>query len=138
MPSANHTMRFNHISFPSRDVDATAAFFERHLGCTVASFDTSRVVKRHDFDIVIEDAAGRRVDWPENFHIGFELPTVPDVARLFQEFTEAGVRMTTGLIKPVRGSRFFCEIPGGVLVEINTREDAAEQYRASFGLAPAR
>lgn len=137
MPSVNHTMRFNHISFPARDVDATASFFERHLGCSVVPMGTSRVVKRHDFDIVIEDAAGRRVDWPENFHIGFELPTVQDVARLFQEFTEAGVRMTSGLIKPVRGSRFFCEIPGGVLVEINTREDAAEPYRASFGLPSA-
>jgi catechol 2,3-dioxygenase-like lactoylglutathione lyase family enzyme len=135
MPSANRTMRFNHISFPSLDVNATAAFFERHLGCTVSPMGTSSVVKRHDFDIVIEDAAGRRVDWPENFHIGFELPTVQDVARLFQEFTDAGVHMTTGLIKPVRGSRFFCEIPGGVLVEINTREDAANEYRASFGLA---
>jgi len=137
MPSVNHTMRFNHISFPSRDVEASAAFFERHLGCSVSPMSTSRVVKRHDFDIVIEDAAGRTVDWPENFHIGFELPTAADVARLFDEFTGAGVRMTTGLIKAARGSRFFCEIPGGVLVEINTREDAAEPYRASFGLATA-
>lgn len=137
MPSANHTMRFNHISFPSRDVDATASFFERHLGCRVSPMSSSRVVKRHDFDIVIEDAAGRKVDWPENFHIGFELPTAADVAHLFEAFTHAGVRMTTGLIKAPRGSRFFCEIPGGVLVEINTREDAAEPYRASFGLSAA-
>lgn len=137
MSSVNHTMKLNHISFPSLDVAATAGFFERHLGCTVTPFDTSAVVKRHDFDIVIEDATGRAVDWPHNFHIGFELPTAGDVARLYAEFKEAGVRMRTGLIKAVRGSRFFCEIPGGVLVEINTREDAAEQYRASFGLAPA-
>lgn len=137
MPSVNHTMRFNHISFPSRDADATAVFFERHLGCSVSPMGSSRIVKRHDFDIVIEDASGSAVDWPENFHIGFELPAAADVARLFAEFTEAGVQMQTGLIKAVRGSRFFCAIPGGVLVEINTREDAAEQYRASFGLAPA-
>lgn len=137
MPTVNHTMKLNHLSFPSRDVAATSAFFARHLGCTVTPFDTSAVVKRHDFDIVIEDAAGRPVDWPENFHIGFELPTAADVARLHDEFTAAGVRMTTGVIKPVRGSRFFCEIPGGVLVEINTREDAAAPYRASFGLTPA-
>jgi catechol 2,3-dioxygenase-like lactoylglutathione lyase family enzyme len=137
MSSANHTMRFNHISFPSLDVAATAAFFAQHLGCTTSSIGTSSIVKRHDFDIVIEDATGRRVDWPENFHIGFELPAVQDVARLFEEFTAAGVRMTTGLIKPARGSRFFCEIPGGVLVEINTREDAAQPYRASFGFTPA-
>lgn len=84
MSSVNHTMRFSHISFPSRDVEATASFFERHLGCSVSPVSTSHVVKRHDFDIVIEDAAGRVVDWPENFHIGFELPASADVARLFE------------------------------------------------------
>jgi len=136
MSSANHTMRFNHISFPSSDVAATAAFFARYLGCTTSPIGTSSIVKRHDFDIVIEDADGRDVAWPANFHIGFELATAQDVARLFREFSDEGVRMTTGLIKAARGSRFFCEIPGGVLVEINTREDAAEPFRASFGLAP--
>lgn len=137
MSTVNHTMKLNHLSFPSLDVGATAAFFADHLGCTVTPFDTSAVVKRHDFDIVIEDATGRPVDWPRNFHIGFELPTAEDVARLHEEFRDAGVKMSTALIKAPRGSRFFCEIPGGVLVEINTREDAAEPYRASFGLAPA-
>ncbi len=137
MLTVNHTMKLNHLSFPSLDVDATASFFARHLGATVTPMGTSAVVKRHDADIVIEDATGRRVDWPENFHIGFELPTAADVARLHDEFLAGGARMTTGLIRAPRGSRFFCEIPGGVLVEITRREDAAEPYRASFGLAPA-
>ncbi len=31
-------MVLNHLSFPSRDVVATAAFFERQLGCTEAEY----------------------------------------------------------------------------------------------------
>lgn len=133
MFSVTQTMKFNHISFPSRDVAATAAFFERYLGCTVSDFSTSKIVKRHDFDIVIEDAGERAVAWPENFHIGFEVPTVADVDALYRDFEAGGARLDSGVIRHARGSRFFCSIPGGVLVEINTRADAAAAFRASFG-----
>jgi catechol 2,3-dioxygenase-like lactoylglutathione lyase family enzyme len=132
MSSVTRTMKFNHISFPSRDVAATAAFFEQYLGCSATDFGSSKVLKRHDFDIVIEDAAGRPVYWPGNFHIGFELPTAFEVDALYREFKEGGAELATGVLRHERGSRFFCAIPGGVLVEINTRADAAEPYRASF------
>ena len=69
------TMKLNHLSFPSTDVEATSAFFEKHLGCTASVFGTSRLLKRPGFDIVIEDASDIAVDWPRNFHLGFELPT---------------------------------------------------------------
>jgi catechol 2,3-dioxygenase-like lactoylglutathione lyase family enzyme len=132
MPSMNQTMTFNHISFPSTDADATADFFVRHLGCSVSAFANARILKRHDFDIVIEGTEAG-VTWPHNFHIGFEVPTARDVADLHAQMEAGGARCVTGVLRHVRGSRFFCEIPGGVLVEINTREDAAEIYRASFG-----
>ena len=117
------------------DVGATASFFVRHLGCSVSDFGSSKILKRHDFDIVVEDATGRAVQWPDNFHIGFELPSAADVVAMYEDFKLAGVVFETDVIRHVRGSRFFCQIPGGVLVEINTREDAAEAYRAGFGRA---
>lgn len=128
------TMKFNHLSFPSRDVAATAAFFERHLEWQSTAMGRSRVLKGYGFDVVIEDATDRPVDWPGNFHIGFELPSLESLRQLYTRFQEAGVELTTALISHDRGSRFFCRIPGGVLVELNTREDAAPQFRASFGL----
>lgn len=131
--SVNQAMKFNHISFPSTDVAATAAFFERYLGCTVSAFGTSRIVKRHDFDIVIEDASARGVAWPKNFHIGFEVPTAQDVGDLYHQFLAGGAQLVTGVLQHARGSRFFCGIPGGVQVEVNTRADAAAEFRASFG-----
>ena len=129
------TMKFNHLSFPSRDVPATTAFFETHLGWQATAMGRSRVLKGYGFDVVIEDAADRPVDWPGNFHIGFELPSLEALRTLYERFQEAGVEFTSDLITHERGSRFFCRIPGGVLVEINTREDAAAPFRAGFGLS---
>ncbi|HEY9132178.1 MAG TPA: hypothetical protein VIM98_10515, partial [Dyella sp.] len=67
MLTVSSIMKFNHISFPSHDVGATASFFVRHLGCSVSDFGSSKILKRHDFDIVVEDATGRAVQWPDNF-----------------------------------------------------------------------
>lgn len=133
MSNVNHTMKFNHISFPCTDVDAAAAFFEQYLGCTVAAFGDSRIIKRHDFDIVLEGVGGHAVAWPHNFHIGFEVPTAQDVIDVYTQVQAGGADCATGVLQHARGSRFFCVIPGGVHVEINTREDAAPQFRASFG-----
>ena len=133
MSNVNRTMKFNHISFPSTDVDASAGFFARFLGCVVTAFGHSRIVKRHDFDIVIEGVSGRAVLWPENFHIGFEVQTAGEVAELYRQFEEGGAQLASPVLRHARGSRFFAVIPGGVQVEINTREDAAPEFRASFG-----
>ncbi len=125
-------MTLNHLSFPSTDPAATAGFFERQLGCTVTPMGTSRLVKRPGFDIVIEDAAGRPVAWPHNFHVGLECETLADVEAAHAAFAAAGVAMKTGVFRHARGSRFFCEAPGGLLFEINTRSDAEPAFRATF------
>ncbi|MDY0746359.1 VOC family protein [Paucibacter sp. R3-3] len=128
-------MKFNHISFPSRDVAATAGFFERHLDWQSTPMGRSRVLKGYGFDVVIEDATDRAVDWPGNFHIGFELPSLAALRQLFERLQSDEVDFASDLISHERGSRFFCRVPGGVLVELNTREDAAPPFRAGFGLA---
>ena len=132
---SKHTLKFNHLSFPSRDVAATAGFFERHLEWQAAAMGRSRVLKGHGFDVVIEDATDRPVDWPGNFHIGFELPSLEALHALYERFRHAGVEFASDLIAHERGSRFFCQVPGGVLVELNTREDAAAPCRAGCGRA---
>jgi catechol 2,3-dioxygenase-like lactoylglutathione lyase family enzyme len=125
-------MQFNHLSFPSNDVAATTDFFVRQLGCTAERFGGFTALKRAGFDIIIEDAGARGVSWPHNFHLGFELPSVEEVQLLYKRFKEEGVHMSTDVFHHERGSRFFCEAPGGLLFEINTRADAAERFRASF------
>lgn len=125
-------MKFNHLSFPSSDVAATARFFVEQLGCTQEDAAPSfAMLKRGGFDIVIE-GKDHAVVWPHNFHLGFELPCVADVHALHARFSGQGVVLRSDVFYHERGTRFFCEAPGGLLFEINTRADARQQYRAGF------
>lgn len=133
MTGMTHTMKLNHLSFPSADTLATARFFERHLGFTIAaSWKKSYILKRPGFDVVIDHVADEIPAWPTNFHVGFELPSLDAVRELFERFREAGVAMETDIFNNGRGSRFFCRAPGGVMFELNTRADAAPEYRGTF------
>lgn len=132
MNTITATMKLNHLSFPSNDLAATTRFFEEQLGCTATSHPGISIVKRPGFDIVIEEASGFEVEWPHNFHVGFELPTAQDVHALHDRFKAEGIEIRTGVVHARRGTRFFCVAPGGLLFEINTRADADEAVRATF------
>ena len=133
MTDMTGTMKLNHLSFPSTDVAATAAFFEKHLGFRIDSrMDRAFILKRPGFDVVIEKAADPAQQWPKNFHVGFELESPAEVQTLHDRFAADGVQMETPVHNNGRGSRFFCCAPGGVMFEINTRANAAEEYRGTF------
>ncbi len=133
MTHATQTMKLNHLSFPSADTLATARFFERHLGFAIAgSWNKSYILKRQGFDVVIDHAGDAPPTWPTNFHVGFELPSLDAVRALYERFAEEGVAMETDVFNNGRGSRFFCRAPGGVMFELNTRADAAPEYRGTF------
>lgn len=133
MTDISQTMKLNHLSFPSTDTAATAGFFERHLGFTVSgTWDGSYILKRPGFDVVIENVSGERPTWPTNFHAGFELQSLNAVQALYERFKLDGVQMETAIFNNGRGSRFFCRAPGGVMFEMNTRSDAASEYRGTF------
>jgi catechol 2,3-dioxygenase-like lactoylglutathione lyase family enzyme len=127
------SMKLNHLSFPSADAAATARFFEQYLGFSIDStWEQSYILKRPGFDVVIEHVDEAAPTWPRRFHAGFELPDAEAVHTLHERFVAAGVVMETGIFNNGRGSRFFCRAPGGVMFELNTRADAAPEYRASF------
>lgn len=50
----------------------------------------------------------------------------------YARFLADGVQMETEVFNNGRGSRFFCHAPGGVMFELNTRADAAPEYRGTF------
>lgn len=126
-------MKLNHMSFPSSDTAATAGFFERHLGFTVAgTWEQSYILKRPGYDVVIDHVNGDAPQWPSAFHLGFELPSLDAVRDLYERFAAEGVQMETEIFNNGRGSRFFCRAPGGVMFEMNTRVDAAPEYRGTF------
>ena len=125
-------MKLNHLSFPSFDPAQTSAFFEKYLGFRIASNGPFWNLKRPGFDVVIENSSKEAPDWPQTFHVGFELPTLADVKALYVAMAADGVLMETEVISHARGSRFFCRAPGGVMFELNTRADASEAYRRTF------
>jgi catechol 2,3-dioxygenase-like lactoylglutathione lyase family enzyme len=133
MNDVTKSMKLNHLSFPSADTPATARFFERYLGFTIAgSRDKSYILKRPGFDVVIDHAGDEVPSWPRAFHAGFELPSLDAVLELYERFKTGGVEMETEIFNNGRGSRFFCRAPGGVMFEINTRSDAAPEYLGTF------
>ncbi|MDR0242159.1 MAG: VOC family protein [Burkholderia sp.] len=126
-------MKLNHLSFPSVDALATARFFGRYLGFTIAgSWAPSWILKRPGFDVVIDHVGDGVPAWPTNFHVGFELPSLDAVRALYGRLREAGVATETDIFNNGRGSRFFCREPGGVMFEPNTRVDAAPEYQRTF------
>ncbi|NPT33856.1 VOC family protein [Paraburkholderia xenovorans] len=126
-------MKLNHLSFPSADTAATAQFFEQYLGFTVSGvWEKSYILKRPGFDVVIDHTGSDVPAWPRAFHAGFELPSLEAVRKLYERFKADGVEMETEVFNNGRGSRFFCRAPGGVMFELNTRADAAPEYRDSF------
>ncbi|WP_205962506.1 VOC family protein [Paraburkholderia phosphatilytica] len=126
-------MKLNHLSFPSADTAATAKFFEHYLGFTVSGvWEQSYILKRPGFDVVIDHTSKDIPAWPRAFHAGFELPSLEAVHQLYERFKADGVEMETEVFNNGRGSRFFCRAPGGVMFELNTRADAAPEYRDTF------
>jgi catechol 2,3-dioxygenase-like lactoylglutathione lyase family enzyme len=124
--------KLNHLSFPTTNIAETAAFFEKYLGCEIVAAGDSCLLKRDGFDIVLDHVAEGTPVWPSNFHFGLEVNTLADVHTLYNEFLEGGVQMETAVFNNSRGSRFFCRSPGGVLIEVNTREDKQEQWQKLF------
>ncbi|WP_144152193.1 VOC family protein [Paraburkholderia sp. BCC1885] len=124
--------KLNHLSFPTTNVAETAAFFEKYLGCEIVAAGDSCLLKRDGFDIVLDHVTDAVPVWPSNFHFGLEVETLDGVHALYKEFLAGGVQMETEVFNNSRGSRFFCRSPGGVLIEINTREDKQEQWQKLF------
>lgn len=125
------TGTLNHLSLPTTDPAATAAFFQQHFGCEIVTTGDSILLQRDGFDIVLDHIADT-TSWPSNFHFGFEMATLLEVQQLHAAFQQAGVHMETGVFNNTRGSRFFCRTPEGLLIEVNTREDRGGGWQQLF------
>jgi len=126
-------MTLNHLSFPTKDVVTEAKFFEEHLGAKLEFVHAptgSALLKHGEIDIVLEPMK-EDVPWHKDFHFGFELETKREVDALFETFKRSGVKLESEVFNRVgRGSRFFGRTPGGVQIEVNTREDMDDKWDA--------
>jgi len=119
-------MQFNHANFAVADARAAAAFFARH-------FDFAIVGEAHDNFVVMEGeggfvlnfmAAGKaEATYHKNFHVGFFVDSVAAVRLKQAELSAAGYGPSDVQQFSRGGSRtttFYCEAPGGFLVEVAT------------------
>ncbi|MDR8398312.1 VOC family protein [Paraburkholderia sp. USG1] len=126
--------KLNHLSFPTHDVASEASFFEQHLGATLEFTEpvTGSALLRHGhIDIVLEKMPAD-VTWHKDFHFGFELATRHEVDAMYETFKGSGIALESEIFNRLgRGSRFFARTPGGVQIEVNTREDREDKWDAS-------
>lgn len=124
-------MKLNHFSLPTKETCQEAEFFVEHFGARIefTAPDGSVLLKHGDIDIVIE-AFDEHPSWHKDFHLGFELPRKKEVEDIYARLKSAGVPVETEVFNRVgRGSRFFARTPGGVQLEILTREDAEKKWK---------
>ena len=123
-------LRLNHANLPVADVAPLRDFFVRHFAFTeVAARGGLAVLRGGDgFVLNLMRAAGG-AEYPRNFHVGFFVDTPEAVRAKHAELRAAG--LAPGDVEALaRGGfasvTFYCEAPGGVLVEVScATEDAA-------------
>jgi catechol 2,3-dioxygenase-like lactoylglutathione lyase family enzyme len=114
-------MRLNHANLPVAEVAPLRDFFVRHFAFTqVAGRDTLAVLRGSD-GFVLNLMRGAGAEYPRNFHVGFFVETPDEVRAKHAELRDAGVAVGDVEALARGGSSsvtFYCEAPGGVLVEV--------------------
>lgn len=116
-PVANLPLRLAHVNINSRDVDATAAFFQAVLGFTLTDRSKLMAFVRCNADhhaVVIADAAVHCLN-----HIAFLLPDLESVMRGAGRLIDHGYPIGWGVGRHGPGDNVFAYFldPHGVVVE---------------------
>jgi catechol 2,3-dioxygenase-like lactoylglutathione lyase family enzyme len=124
--------RLNHANLPVADVAGLRAFFVRHFAFAEVATrgrDALAVLRGADGFVLNLMRGAPDAAYPRNFHVGFFVDTPEAVRAKHAELRAAG--LTPGDVEALaRGGfasvTFYCEAPGGVLVEVScATEDAA-------------
>jgi catechol 2,3-dioxygenase-like lactoylglutathione lyase family enzyme len=121
-------MQLKHLNLTTSDVGGLAAFFERFFGfkrLMTRGQDAFALMSNQDEFILTLMKAKKHepAAYPETFHVGFYLGAPDAVPAKHDELTQAG--LSPGKIQlPSRGgsrvTTFYCNAPGGVVIEIAT------------------
>jgi catechol 2,3-dioxygenase-like lactoylglutathione lyase family enzyme len=120
-------MKLNHINLCTDDVPALSDFFARFFGFELVATrgkEAFAILRGSDgFALnVMRIGKGGAAEYPEGFHVGFLVDQADDVFSKHSELGEAGFEPGE-LQKLTRGgvatTIFYCEAPGGVLIEVS-------------------
>jgi catechol 2,3-dioxygenase-like lactoylglutathione lyase family enzyme len=121
-------MQLKHLNLTTSDVGGLASFFERFFGfkrLMTRGQDAFALMCNQD-EFVLTLMKAKKHDpaaYPETFHVGFYLGAPDAVHAKHDELSQAG--LSPGKIQvPSRGgsrvTTFYCNAPGGVVIEIAT------------------
>lgn len=122
-------MQLNHLDLSVPDVAAAVSFFEAGFGFThlqTKGNHAMAILKGEDGFVLVLTRA-QQTDhplYPKTFHIGFLLASEQAVMAAWGRMEAAGIGLAQAP-RVVRGSlMFYCNAPGGILVEVSHRSVA--------------
>jgi catechol 2,3-dioxygenase-like lactoylglutathione lyase family enzyme len=119
-------MQFKHTNLATPDVSATAAFFQRFFGFTMADQRGEALAVMHDQDNFVLTLMKRKKSdpdrYPQMFHIGFYVESPEQVNAKHTELQAAGLSPGEVEVTNRQGdvTTFYCTCPGGIMVEVCT------------------
>lgn len=117
-------MKLNHINLAVTDVEATAAFFEKHFGFTTRKL-LGNVIAIQDgsdgFVLVLSNLPkSEKMDYPPDFHIGFYRDTKEQVIEILDKLKTDGYAQEQEA-KQIRDRfGFYFYAPGNILTEVTS------------------
>jgi catechol 2,3-dioxygenase-like lactoylglutathione lyase family enzyme len=130
--SLNHErmmpMQLKHLNLTTSDVGGLASFFERFFGfkrlMTRGQDAFALMCNQDEFVLTLMKAKKHEpAAYPETFHVGFYVDAPDAVQAKHDELAQAGLSPGKIQIPSRGGSRvttFYCNAPGGVVIEIAT------------------
>lgn len=115
-------MKLNHIDLPVSDLEGAAAYFQRGFGFErIPARAEGMAILRGEggFALILQQA--ERVEYPPGFHIGFLQPSDAAVQAAYQRLADAGLPLPPVPTVNHGCLAFWCEAPGGILVEVSHR-----------------
>ncbi len=119
-------MQLNHLDLSVPDVASAVSFFEASFGFILVQAkgnDGMAILQGSDgFVLVLTRAQpADQPLYPKTFHIGFQVPSEQAVMDAYQRIEGAGVNLPHPP-RTMRGTlMFYCQAPGGILVEVSHR-----------------
>ena len=114
-------MHLNHIDLPVPDVAAATAFFVDGFGFSLLSAPPGMAILKGIGGTVLALSHDPAPVYPKDFHIGFLQPTAQAVTEAYQHLLAAGIHVPEAPAMSYGALLFYCQVPGGIVVEISYR-----------------
>lgn len=110
------------MDLPVSDLQAAADYFERGFGFerVPAGVEGMAILRGEDgFALILQQA--KQVEYPSGFHIGFLQSSDEAVHAAYRRLADAGLSLPPAPAVSYGCLAFWCQAPGGILVEVSHR-----------------